>query len=268
MQNPFPAELVPVTQSPLVSWHSVIYPPNLWRRREHNRTASVFLYVSVQFSRSVVSESLQPRGPQHACPLLTPRVYPNSGPSGWWCRPTISSSVVRFSSCPQSFPASGSFQVSQLFAAAGKSVGVSASALVLPTNTQNWPHLGWTFICFPGGKWMPPRSVLLCVFFSTPSPESSIEHSQIGLCLFSLWFLIISFSCDLYRFCSCYRKSLPFLRQNQLQYLIQSFVPFWQLYLWPWLRPIRMQDFVFFLLFFFAPCIVSSQDLCCLNRFL
>ena len=233
--------------------------------------ASVFLYVSVRFSRSVVSDSLRPHGLQHACPLLTPRVYSNSCPSGRWCHPTISSSVVPFSSCPQSFPASGSFPVSQLFASGGKSVGVSASASVLSTNTQNWSHLGWTFTCLPGGKWIPHLSLLLCVFFSTPSPESSIEHSQTGPCLFSLWFLIISFSCDLYRFCSCYPKNLPFLRQNQLQYLIQSFLPFWQLYLWPWLSQLLSLlecKILYFFCSFFPPSIVSSQDLCCLNRFL
>ena len=101
----------------------------------------------VQFSRSVVSDSLQPREPQHArphCPSPTPRVYPNSCPLSWWCHPTISSSVIPFSSRPQSFPASGSFQMSQLFAWGGQSIGVSASASVLPMNSQDWSPLGWT----------------------------------------------------------------------------------------------------------------------------
>ena len=134
--------------------------------------ASVFLYVSVRFSRSVVSDSLRPHGLQHACPLLTPRVYSNSCPSGRWCHPTISSSVVPFSSCPQSFPASGSFPVSQLFASGGKSVGVSASASVLSTNTQNWSHLGWTFTCLPGGKWIPPQSLLIvCILLNSVPRE-------------------------------------------------------------------------------------------------
>ena len=90
---------------------------------------------SVQFSRSVMSDSLQPHEPQHArppCPSPTPRVYSNSCPLSWWCHPTISSSVVPFSSCPQSFPASGSFQMSQFFTSGGQSIGVSASASVLP----------------------------------------------------------------------------------------------------------------------------------------
>ena len=102
---------------------------------------------SFQFSRSVVSDSLQPHELQHArppCPSPTPRVYSNSCPSSWWCHPVISSSVVPFSSCPQSLPASGSFPMSWLFAWGGESIGVSASASVLPMNTQDWSPLGWT----------------------------------------------------------------------------------------------------------------------------
>ena len=102
---------------------------------------------SVQSSHSVVSNSLQPHGPQHArppCPSPTPRVYPNSCRSHQWCHPTISFSVVPFSSCPQSFPASRSFQMSQFFASGGQSISVSASASVLPLNIQDWFPLGWT----------------------------------------------------------------------------------------------------------------------------
>ena len=102
---------------------------------------------SVQFSRSVVSDSLRPRESQHArppCPSPTPGVYPNPCPSRQWCHPTISSSVSPFSSCPQSFPALGSFTVSQLFTRGGQSTGVSASASVLPMNTQDSSPLGWT----------------------------------------------------------------------------------------------------------------------------
>ena len=94
-----------------------------------------------------MSNSLQPHESQHArphCSLPTPRVYSNSCPSGRWCHPTISSSVVTFSSCPHSLPASGSFPMSQLFAWGGQSTGVSASASVLPMNTQDWSPLGWT----------------------------------------------------------------------------------------------------------------------------
>ena len=100
---------------------------------------------SVQLSRSVVSDSLRPHESQHTrppCPSPIPGVYSNPCPSSWWCHPAISSSVVPFSSCPQSFPASGSFPMSQLFTWGGQSTGVSASASVLPMNTQDW--LGWT----------------------------------------------------------------------------------------------------------------------------
>ena len=103
--------------------------------------------VSFQFSRSVVSDSLRPHESQHTrppCPSLTPRVYPNSCPSSRWCHSAISSSFTFFSSCPQSLPASESFPMSQLFAWGGQSIGVSASASVLPVNTQDWPSLGWT----------------------------------------------------------------------------------------------------------------------------
>ena len=100
-----------------------------------------------QFHRSVVSNSLWPHGLQNArltCQSPTPRAYSNSCPSSWWCHPIISSSVTPLSSCLQSFPASGSFPMSQFFASGGQSIGASASASVLPTNTQDWLPLGWT----------------------------------------------------------------------------------------------------------------------------
>ena len=102
---------------------------------------------SVQFSRSVVSDSLRPHEWQHTrppCPSPTPKVHWDSCPSSQWCHPAISSSVVSFSSCPQSLPASESFPMSQLFAWGGQSLGVSTSASVLPMNTQDWSPLGWT----------------------------------------------------------------------------------------------------------------------------
>ena len=105
-----------------------------------------FTLSSIQFSHSVVSNSLQPHGLQHArlpCPSPTPGAYSNSCPSSWWYHPTISSSVVPFSSCLQSFPASGSFQMSQFFMSGGQSIGVSASASVLPMNIQGWFPLRW-----------------------------------------------------------------------------------------------------------------------------
>ena len=103
--------------------------------------------ISVQFSHSVVSNSLQLHELQHArppCPLPTPRVHPNPCQLSWWCHPAISSSVVPFVSCTQSLPASGSFPTSQLFTWGGQSIGVSVSASVLPKNTQDWSPLGWT----------------------------------------------------------------------------------------------------------------------------
>ena len=102
---------------------------------------------SVQFSRSVVSYSLWTHESQHTrppCPLPAPGVYSNPRPSSWWCHPTISSSVIPFSSCPQSLPASGLFPMSQLFSWGGQSTGGSASASVLPMDAQDWSPLGWT----------------------------------------------------------------------------------------------------------------------------
>ena len=112
-----------------------------------NRIVVKYRFSSVQFNRAVMFDSLWPHGPQHtrsSCPSPTPGVYSNSCPSCWWCHPTFSSSVIPFSSCLQSFPASGSFQMSQFFASGGHSIGTSASALVLPMNTQDWSPLGWT----------------------------------------------------------------------------------------------------------------------------
>ena len=106
-----------------------------------------FQFNSVQFSRSVMSDSLLPHKSQHVrppCPSPTPGAYPNPCPSSWWCHPAISSSVIPFSSCPQSLPASGSFQMSGLFTSGGQSIGVSASISVLPMNTQDLRPLGWT----------------------------------------------------------------------------------------------------------------------------
>ena len=102
---------------------------------------------SVQFSHSVVSDSLRPHEPQNTrppCPSPTPRVHPNPCPLSQWCHPTILSSVVPFSSCPQSFPASDSFQMSQLFTSGGQNIRISDSTSVLPMNTQDWSPLGWT----------------------------------------------------------------------------------------------------------------------------
>ena len=104
-------------------------------------------FSSVQFSRSVMSDSLRLHKPQHTrppCPSPIPGVLPNPSPLNWWCHPTISSSIIPFSSCPQSLPASGPFQMSQLLVWGGQSTGVSASTWVLPMNTQDWSPSGWT----------------------------------------------------------------------------------------------------------------------------
>ena len=131
----------------------------------------------VQFSRSVVSNSLQTHGLQHArpsCPSLTPRTYSNSCPLSPWCHPTISSSVVPFSSGPQSLPASGSFPMSQLFAWGGQSIGVSASSSLLPKNTQDWSPLGWTV-------WISLQSKGLSrVFFNTTVQKHCFFSAQLS----------------------------------------------------------------------------------------
>ena len=107
----------------------------------NHETVIEFTVYALQFSHSAVFNSLWPQGLQHTrlpCPSPTPRACSNSCPSSQWCHPTISSSVIPFSSCPQSFPASGSFPVGQFFASVGQSIGVSASTSVLPMNIQDW----------------------------------------------------------------------------------------------------------------------------------
>ena len=114
---------------------------------QREKKSDIGITGSVQFSRSVVSDSLRPHESQHARPPFpspTPGVHSNSCPSSQWWHPAISSSVVPFSSHPQSLPASGFFPVSRLFACGGQSIGVSASASVLPMNTQDWSPLEWT----------------------------------------------------------------------------------------------------------------------------
>ena len=124
-----------------------------------------------------MSDSLRPHEPQHTrlpCPSPTPGVYPNPCPLCWWCYPTISSSVVPFSSCPQSFPASGSFQMIQLFASGSQSFGVWASTIVLPMNTQDW-SLGWT-------GWISLQSKGLSrVFSNTAVQKRQFFGAQISL---------------------------------------------------------------------------------------
>ena len=130
-------------------------------------------FSSVHFSRSVVSDSLQSHELQHArppCPSPTPGAYSNSCPLRRWCHPTISSSVIPFSSRLQSFPASGSFQMSRFFASGSQSFGVSASTSVLSMNTQDWSPLGWT-------GWISLQSKGISRAFSNPTVQ---KHQLFG----------------------------------------------------------------------------------------
>ena len=140
-------------------------------------------FSSVQFSRSVVSDSLWPHELQHArpsCPSPTPRVHSNSSPSSRWCHPAVSSFVVPFSSCPQSLPASESFPMSQLFTWGGQSAGVSASASVLPVNIQDWFPSGLTGVIFLQSKGLSRvfsnTTVQKHQFFSTQPSSQSNSH--------------------------------------------------------------------------------------------
>ena len=134
---------------------------------------------SVQFSRSVVSNSLRPHELQHArplCPSPAPRVHSNSCPSSWWCHPAISSSVVPFSSCPQSLPAAESFPMSQPFIWGGQSTGVSALASFLPKKSQGWSPsewIGWTSLQSKG--------------LSRVSSNTTVQKHQFFSAQLSLW---------------------------------------------------------------------------------
>ena len=129
-------------------------------------------FSSVQFSRSVVSDSLRPHGLQHArlpCPSPTPRACSNSCPLSQWCYPTISSSVVPFSSCLQFFPSLGSFPMSQFFTSDGRSIGVSASASVFPINIQDWSPVEWT-------GWISLQSKEVLSFLYSPTLTSIHDY--------------------------------------------------------------------------------------------
>ena len=139
-------------------------------------------FSSVQFSHSVVSDSLRPYKSQHTrspCPSPTPGDHSNSHPSSWWCHPAISSSVIPFSSCPQSLPASESFPMSQLFTWGGQSTGVSASASVLPMNTQDWSSewTGWISLQSKGlSRVFSNTTLQKHQFFSTQLSSQSNSH--------------------------------------------------------------------------------------------
>ena len=135
-------------------------------------------HSSVKFGCSVVSNSLRPHGLQHAkppCPSPTPRVYSDLCSLSWWCHPIISSSIVPFSSHLQSFPASGSFQMSQFFTSGGQSIGVSVSTSVLPMNIRDWFPLGWT-------GWISLQSKRLSRVFS----NTTVQKHQFFSTQFSL----------------------------------------------------------------------------------
>ena len=142
---------------------------------ENILTFTLFSVQSVKFSRPAVSDSLQPHGLQHTsppCPSPTPGVYSNWCPLSRWCHPAISSSVIPFSSSLQSFPASGSFPLSQYFTSGGQSIAVSASESVLPVNIQDWSPLGWT-------GWISLQSKQLSrVFFNTTVQKCQFLTTQ------------------------------------------------------------------------------------------
>ena len=148
--------------------------------KEYGGSSKTKMKTAIQFSCSVMSDSLRPYGLQHArlpCPSPTLRVYSNSSPLSRWCHPTISSSVILFSSCLQSFPASGSFPMSQLFASGGQGIrpSASASASVLPMNIEDWFLLGWT-------GWISLQSKGLSrVFSNTTVQKHQFFYSQLSL---------------------------------------------------------------------------------------
>ena len=150
-------------------------------------------FSSVQFNHSVMSDYLQPHGLKHArlpCPSPTPGAYSNSCPSSWWCHPMISSFVIPFSSCLQSFSTSGSFQMSQFFTSGGQNIGVSASTSVLPMNIQDCFPLGltgWISLQFKG---------LSRVFFSTTVQKHLFFLLRHTLKIYSKprWLLLVFFS--------------------------------------------------------------------------
>ena len=155
-------------------WIRGLYPE--YQRNYYNsKTTAGKYWIFSQFSCSFVPNSLWPHGLQHArppCPSPTLGVYSNSCPLSWWCHPTISSSVIPFSSHLQSFPASGSFPISQFFQSGGQSIGVSASASVLPTNIQDWFPLEWT-------SWISLQSKGLSrVFFNTTVQKHQFFGAQ------------------------------------------------------------------------------------------
>ena len=157
------------------------------------RSNPLNLFVSsAQFSHSVVSDSFWTHGLLYArlpCPSPTPRAYSNLCSLSQWCHPTISSSVVPFFSCFQSFPASGSFPVSQFLASGAQSIGVSASTSVLPMTIQDWLPLGWT-------RWISLLSMGLSSVFSNIIVQ---KHQLFGTQLFFFYITTLTFICDYWK---------------------------------------------------------------------
>ena len=184
-----------------------------------NVLTPVLLY---QFSCSVVSNSLQPHEPQHTrppCPSPTPGVHPNPCPPSQWCHPAISFYAIPFSSCPQSFTASGSFQVSQLLASGGQNIGLSASASVLPVNTQDWSPLGWT-------GWISLQSKGLsrsCLLQNHTSKASILWHSAFIIVQLSHPYMTTGKSIALTRW--TFVGKVMSLLFNMLSQLVITFLP-------------------------------------------
>ena len=163
----------------------------------------------VQFSHSVMSNSLRPHGLQHSrppCPSPTPQVYLNSRPLSQWCHPTISSSVIPFSSCPQSFPRWESFQMSQLFASGGQSIGASASTSVLPMNTQDWDNEKGHLLGLPSVTFY-----LDIIYSVMPLLTQDIE------CFLALWRLLFVFAQCFFFFFYCLK--LPCMKIYKCEFL-------------------------------------------------
>ena len=163
-------------------------------------------FSSVRLSRSVVSDSLwchESQHPRPPCPSPTPRVYANSLPSSQWCHPAISSSVVPFSSCPQSLPTSGSFPMTQFFTCGSQRIEVSALASVLPMNTQDWSPLEWTYWISlqsnglsrvrSGGLVLPSLSEFSTVYCD---PQSGSEKQSASLSMEWLFILVSGWPWD------------------------------------------------------------------------
>ena len=177
--------------------------------------------VSVPLNHLVVYDSLWPHGRQHArhpCPSPTPGVYSNSCPSSRWCHPTISSSVVPFSSWPPSFPASRSFQISQLFASGGQSIGVSASTSVLPMNIQDWFPLALYWLDF-----LAVQGTLKNLFQHHSSKASILWHSAFFIVQFSHLHMTTGKTIALTR--RTFVDKVMSLLFNMLSRLVMNFLP-------------------------------------------